>query len=217
MAQFPGRLVGFCGVNPLRDYALEEIARCARDPHLRTGLKLHFANSDVDVENPQHVERARRVPRRQRKSDGDRRPHTVDCVAQRPYGAAQARAFLDNVLSSAPESSCKSRISPVPAATMIPKSTRRSACTLTPSPPAIPGWRASISTCPAWLASANGTEGRPHRDALRQLGIGRILYGSDSAVGAGRKPAEAWASFRELPLSREEFRTIAANVAPYLQ
>src|SRR5947207_1934947 len=29
VAQFPDRLVGFCGVNPLRNYALEEIARCA--------------------------------------------------------------------------------------------------------------------------------------------------------------------------------------------
>src|SRR5262249_54032894 len=40
VAQFPDRLVGFCGVNPLRDYALEEIARCAADPHLRAGLKM---------------------------------------------------------------------------------------------------------------------------------------------------------------------------------
>ena len=39
----------------------------------------------------------------------------------------------------------------------------------------------------------------------------------DSAVGPGRKPAEAWASFRELPLSREELRAIAANIAPYLR
>src|SRR5438477_3150820 len=59
VAQFPDRLVGFCGVNPLKDYALEEIARCANDPHLRSGLKLHFGNSDVDVENPEHADRLR--------------------------------------------------------------------------------------------------------------------------------------------------------------
>ena len=33
----------------------------------------------------------------------------------------------------------------------------------------------------------------------------------------GRKPAEAWASFRERPLSQKEFRAVAANVAPYLR
>src|SRR5437773_1217832 len=47
VARFPDRLRGFCGFNPLRDYALQELARCARDPHLRNGIKLHFGNSDV--------------------------------------------------------------------------------------------------------------------------------------------------------------------------
>src|SRR4029079_12032055 len=48
-AMYPDRLVAVCSVNPLKRYALDEIARCARDPRLRTGLKLHFGNSDVDV------------------------------------------------------------------------------------------------------------------------------------------------------------------------
>jgi hypothetical protein len=37
VALYPDRLRGFCGVNPLRDYALQEIARCANDPNLRAG------------------------------------------------------------------------------------------------------------------------------------------------------------------------------------
>ena len=52
---------------------------------------------------------------------------------------------------------------------------------------------------------------------IRQIGVNRILYGSDSAVGTGRAPREAWASFRELPLADAEFRVIAANVASYLR
>ena len=42
---------GFCSVNPLKDYAIEELARCAKDPQLQLhiGLKLHFGNSDVDL------------------------------------------------------------------------------------------------------------------------------------------------------------------------
>jgi predicted TIM-barrel fold metal-dependent hydrolase len=48
VAQFPSRLIGFCGLNPLRDYALDELARCAKNPNLRNGLKLHFGNSLVD-------------------------------------------------------------------------------------------------------------------------------------------------------------------------
>ncbi len=55
-ALYPKRLVGFCGFNPLKDYALDEIARCAKDPNLRRGIKLHFGNSDVQIEKAEHLE-----------------------------------------------------------------------------------------------------------------------------------------------------------------
>src|SRR5688500_5655433 len=63
VAQYPDRLVGFCGLNPLKDYALDELARCAKDPNLRRGLKLHFGNSGVDHSDAHHVERLRGVLR----------------------------------------------------------------------------------------------------------------------------------------------------------
>ena len=61
VARFPDRLRGFCALNPLRDYALRELARCAKDPRLHYGLKLHFGNSDVDLDNSAHVRRLRQV------------------------------------------------------------------------------------------------------------------------------------------------------------
>lgn len=36
-ALYPKRLRAFCGVNPLKDYALRELERCAGDPHLKRG------------------------------------------------------------------------------------------------------------------------------------------------------------------------------------
>lgn len=59
VARFPDRLRGLCGVNPLRDYALTELERCAGDPNLHAGLKLHFGNSDVDLDNAANVEQLR--------------------------------------------------------------------------------------------------------------------------------------------------------------
>jgi len=56
-ALFPKRFRAFCGFNPLKDYALDELERCAKDPNLRHGLKLHFGNSDVQLENPEHIEK----------------------------------------------------------------------------------------------------------------------------------------------------------------
>src|SRR6185436_17828957 len=61
VAQYPDRLVGFCSLNPLKDYALDELARCAKDRNLRNGLKLHFGNSVVDYHNPQHIDQVKRV------------------------------------------------------------------------------------------------------------------------------------------------------------
>src|SRR5512140_2649910 len=55
VAQYPDRLRAFCSFNPLRPYALDELARCRKDPQLRYGVKLHFGNSDVDFAKPEEV------------------------------------------------------------------------------------------------------------------------------------------------------------------
>jgi predicted TIM-barrel fold metal-dependent hydrolase len=46
VARYPDRLVAFCGVSPLEDYALEEIDRCSTMQNL-TGLKLHPGNAST--------------------------------------------------------------------------------------------------------------------------------------------------------------------------
>ena len=219
VAQFPDRLVGFCGVSPLRDYALEEIARCADDPHLRTGLKLHFGNSDVDVENPQHVEKLRAVFR----AANERRMaivvHIRPTVSRsRPYGAAQARAFIENVLPSAAD--IVVQIAHLGGAggyddPAVDEALGVYADAIAARDPRVARVYFEVSGVAGvgeWRVKAEKIAAR-----VRQIGVSRILYGSDSAVGPGRKPAEAWASFRELPLTDAEFRAIAANVAPYLQ
>jgi hypothetical protein len=53
---------------------------------------------------------------------------------------------------------------------------------------------------------------------LRQIGLQRILYGSDMAIGGNATARQGWAAFRGLlPLTETEFRTIANNVAPYMR
>ena len=51
----------FCSFNPLRPYAIGELTGCHDNPQLRSGLKLHFGNSDVDLDNPEHVAQVRKV------------------------------------------------------------------------------------------------------------------------------------------------------------
>jgi hypothetical protein len=50
---------------------------------------------------------------------------------------------------------------------------------------------------------------------MRQLGLNRLLYGSDSPV-PGNLPTDTYRRWRQLPVTEEEFRLIENNPAPYL-
>ncbi len=52
---------------------------------------------------------------------------------------------------------------------------------------------------------------------IRQVGVERILYGSDAAAGGNLPPRDGWQAFRKLPLTADEFRTVANNVPPYMR
>ncbi len=103
VAQYPDRLRAFCSVNPLKPYALEEITRCSRDPRLKRGLKLHFGNSDVDLDNPENVARVRTVFAAANDYGMAIVVHMRTSIDnQRRYGADQARVFLNELLPAAP-------------------------------------------------------------------------------------------------------------------
>src|SRR5215831_8800039 len=103
VARFPERLRGFCAINPLRYYALQELDRCSRDPQLHYGIKLHFGNSDVDLNNSEHVRLLRQVFR-----EANRRRMAIvvhmrpSVTRDRSYGAKEARVFLRELLAAAP-------------------------------------------------------------------------------------------------------------------
>ena len=219
VARFPDRLRGFCGGNPLKDYALGELARCAKDRWLHFGLKLHFGNSDVDLDNPEHVQQLRRVFRAANDYGMAVAIHMRSSVTrQRPYGANEARVFLNEVLPAAPDA-------PVQIAHLTgaggydDPSTDQALSVFTD---AIAGHDprmthvyfdvSGIAGYGAWTDKAGLIATR-----IRQLGVRRILYGSDSANAGGLAPREAWAKFLQLPLSDGEFRAIAENVAPYMR
>lgn len=219
-AQYPKRLLAFCGFNPLKEYALDELERCAKDPNLKHGIKLHFGNSDVQLENPEHVERLSRIFRA---ANNHRMAIVVHMRAsisrQRPYGAAQARVFLEQLL---------------PLAANIDVQVAHLAGTGPgyddpPSDAAIAVLAAAVErhdprTRRLWfdVATCVDLNISPANAALvakriRQVGVKRILYGSDAAAGTNLRPRESWAAFRRLPLTESEFDQIAKNVAPYLR
>jgi predicted TIM-barrel fold metal-dependent hydrolase len=219
VARYPDRLRGFCGVNPLRDYAIAEIARCAKDPQMRFGLKLHFGNSDVQLENPVHVARLREVFRAADDAHMAIVLHMRATITQRrPYGAAQARALLTEVLPAAPDV-------PIQIAHLAGGGgyddplVDEALGVLAEAAAAHDARMAHVYFEVSGVAGVGQWAERKDLivSRIRQIGVDRILFGSDGASGPGRAPREAWQSFTELPLTDAEIRSVASNVAPYLR
>jgi predicted TIM-barrel fold metal-dependent hydrolase len=217
VAQFPDRLVGFCGLNPLTDYALDELARCAADRNLRRGLKLHFGNSVVDYHDREHIAQVRQIFR----AANDRRMAIVAHVrasvtAKLPWGRAEALIFLNELLPAAPDvvvqvAHLASAGSPqdegaqqalevfVDAVARNDPRTHNlyfDATTLgePPTPVNAQRWAAAIRRVPT-----------------------RVLFGSD-ATTATATPGGVWTAMRKLlPLTDDEFKAIANNTPPYMR
>ena len=217
VAKYPNRLLGFFSVNPLRPYAIKEIARCAKDPSLRTGLKLHFGNSDVDVDNPEHLAQVRRVFRAANEHGMAIVVHMhANIDHHRPYGAKEARIFLEQLLPEAPDVTVQIAhlaggggydepavdealsvfVEAIERKDPRMKNVYFDACGI-----AIPGM---------WEDKAGLIVKR-----IRQIGTNRVLYGSDAAT-RDNLPKDALERWHRLPLTEDEFRAVENNVAPYL-
>ena len=218
IAKYPKRLVGFCSVNPLRPYALAEIARCAKNPNLCTGLHLHFGNSDVNVDSPEDLARVRQVFRAANQHQMAILVHEhANEAHHRPYGAREARIFLEQLLPEVPDVTTQiahlsgaggyddpttDQALSVFVKAMERKDSRVKNLYFDTSGIAIPGmWEDKTALIVK---------------RLRQIGISRVLYGSDVAI-PGNLPKEALQRWHKLPLTQKEFRAIESNVTPYLR
>lgn len=218
VAQYPDRLRAFCSVNPLKAYALEEVTRCSRNPGLQRGLKLHFGNSDVDLDNPEDVAQVRRVFA----AANDRGMAIVVHMRtsidnQRRYGAAQARVFLNELLPAAPRVPIQiahlagaGGYEPAVAAALgvfvdaILQRDERMKNVL-------------FDVTAVVDAAAEPAQLEEIAARIRLIGVGRILYGSDAAATPATFPKAGWTAFKRLPLTAAEFESIAGNIAPYMR
>jgi predicted TIM-barrel fold metal-dependent hydrolase len=211
VAQSPARLIGFCSLNPLSTYAVDELRRCTERPQMR-GLKLHFGNSGVDMLNDRHVARVRQLFE---EANTRRVPIIVHLWTGSTYGAAHSRAFLDNILPVSPNIV----IQIAHMAASGPDYHSDEAFEVFASAAARGDSRMkNVFTDVASMVTQDTSEDSLALVArrLRQFGIRRVLFGSDRAGNMNDAPQAAWSAFRRLPLSQDEFSTIARNGAPYL-
>ena len=218
VAQYPGRLRAFCSFNPLKSYALEELARCSTNPQLRRGLKLHFGNSDVDLDNPNDVAQVRKI-------FGAANGYGMAIVVhmhtsidnKRKYGADQAQVFLNELLPAA--TSVPVQIAHLAGSGGYPATTDAALGVFTDAIAKRDARMKNVWFDATVVVRAETQQNDLERIAarVRQIGVERVLYGSDAAVGPATYPKAGWAAFQRLPLSAAEFGVIAKNVAPYMR
>lgn len=207
--RYPERLVAFCGVNPLQEYALREIDRCAGRAGLRRGLKLHFGNSDVELDKPGHVAQMQRVFAAANRHGMAIVVHIRPNIDHgRPWGERQARIFLERVLPEAKD--VVVQIAHLASAGRygdegVDKALGVFADAIAGKDPRVGRLYFDVSVFD-WEAKRETLLGQ-----LRTIGMERLLYASDSP------PLAAWKGFRRLPLTEGELKRIEENVAPYLR
>ncbi len=213
VARYPDRLVGFCSFNPLKDYALDALARCAATPGIR-GLKQHFGDSQVDLRNPEHVEKVVRVFGAANRA---RLPIVVDLRTSDPaYGREHSEIFLARVIPAAPDVTIQ--IAHLAGSGPGYNSDAAFEVFARAAEAGDPRMRNVYSD----VATVVTPDQPPEELALiarrmRQFGLHRVLYGSDHPASAQYTPEMAWLYFMRLPLTDAELRTVAGNLAPYLR
>jgi predicted TIM-barrel fold metal-dependent hydrolase len=215
--QYSSRLLGVCGVDPLRDYALAEIERCSHNPYLNSGVKLHFGNSEVDLDDPEQVKKLRQVFRA---ADNHHMAIIVHMHANvnhhRPYGRREAEIFLTQLLPAAPHSTVQ--IAHLAGSGGYDDPATDAALAVFIHAISHHDTRVShVYFDISGVAGLGNWQSRKEQIALRirQVGVHRILFGSDGAW-SGFTPSKAIAAYNELPLAEEEFRIIDSNLPPYM-
>ena len=176
-------------------YALEEIARCSTNPHLRNGLKLHFGNSDVDVDNAQQLAQLRRVFRAANANHMTIAVHMhANVDHHRPYGAREARVFLEQLLPEAPDVAVQ--IAHLAGSGAFDDATNAALAVFAEAIERGDPWvrRVWFDACGIVIPGRWETKADLIAKRMRQIGVNRILCGSDPG----------------------EFRTIERNVAPWV-
>jgi predicted TIM-barrel fold metal-dependent hydrolase len=202
------------------DWTIAEAARCAAAGVTVRGIKLHFGNSDIQLDDPSHVARLREVFAAANAAKMAIVVHMRASISKnRPYGARQARIFLEQLLPAAPDV-------PVQVAHLAgtgpgyedPPSREAMAVLAEAAAKGDPRtrnmWVDVASIVDAGISAENAQLVVKY---IRQVGVKRVLYGTDSAQGDSLRPRASWAAFRKLPLTEAQFAQIAANVPPYFR
>lgn len=210
VAHSAGRLIGFCSANPLRDAAYREIERCLGLPGM-AGIKLHLGNSGISLRNADHLARIQALA----KLAQNRRVPTLVHMRARGganYGPEDVRLFLQQVVPLAPDSGFVVGHLGYAGPGYPPANDEVMAAFAELLAQGRREWRnVYFDVATNVTPDTTAEEAALVAQRLRQVGLSRVLYGSDLSPPGGSIRA-GWQTFRgKVPLTTAEFERIARN------
>lgn len=207
VAQYPDRLIGFCGINPLYDSALSEVDRCLALPEM-VGIKLNpVGASNMDWENPDHAAAISAVLDKAQEHDAPVLLH----VAAAPLDDDSLVSAL-TVIATHPE--VRFTIAHCGGVADYEIEGYLIAAQTTPPLLSLDNLHTDISACLKFYRDAPKAQREMIVWRLRQWGIERVLFGSDYlSVAPVETPKEALETLDRYPFTRKEIRTILDNDA----
>ena len=209
-----GRLIGFCGANPLRPAALDELERCLALPGMK-GVKLHFGNGGISLREPAHATRMVQLFTLAERKGAPVLAH-MRARGGLNFGAEDARLFLDSLVGAAP--SIEIIVAHLGGAgpgypAQADEVMAVFGAAAERGDPRMRNVYFDVAT--AVTAETTREEGALVARRIRQVGTGRVLYGSDLSPPGGSIRA-GWEIFRDrTPLTAGELQTIAGNVTRF--
>jgi uncharacterized protein len=207
VSRYPDRLAFACSVSPLEDYSIEEVMRCARDLKARA-VKLNFGSSGVKFEDPSHLAKVRNLFKAAKEAG---LAIVVHLEPGRFYGPQEVEIFLNELVPAAPD-------------TIIQIAHLAGNGPGITSPEALEAFAKAIASgdqrTKNLFFDLGGVvyQNMPPEEAklmvtrMRQLGLDRVLFGSDRMAGVENPPIQdQWMWIRHLPLTGAELRTLASN------
>jgi len=220
-ALYPDRLAAFCGLNPLAGYALEEVERCGTDGRVE-GIKLHFANSDVDLRNREHVKQVAAVFEAANRLD---LALVVHLWTRNPdYGRRDVELFVEEILPAATDVAVQIAHLGGPSGfgAATDSASAAFADAIANDNPALENIWFDLAAVPADPGRAESEEqqaaireaNRELARRIRQIGPERVLWGTDWIAGPVRMYT---AQAHSIPLPEDLLRILGSNSAPYLR
>lgn len=209
VAKYPTRLVGFLSVDPLEDSALDEI-RHWKGSHELIGLKVHFTASAVHMKN--EAER-RKVAQVVGEAAAEHLPMVIH-IGGGKFDVTDAELFIREVLPSAGDS----WVQIAHAGGGLPLGNGNHVRVLgtfanhiAKDDPLTRHVLFDLSVVPA--QGENAEVASELMQQIRRIGIKRFFFGSDFNVIT---PKEEIRRLGKLGLTRDEWRTVEENCAPWV-